>query len=54
MTADKLFGAAAGYLMLGVLWTYFYVLVDYCVPVVVLDRRAARRRSITSTRCTSA
>ena len=24
MTADKLYGAAAAYLMLGVLWTYFY------------------------------
>jgi len=32
MTADKLFGAAAGYLMLGVLWSYFYVLVDYAFP----------------------
>ena len=32
MTADKLFGAAAGYLMLGVLWSYLYVLVDYAFP----------------------
>jgi len=32
MTADKLFGAAAGYLMLGVMWGYFYVLVDYAFP----------------------
>ena len=32
MTADKLFGAAASYLMLGVLWTYAYVLLGYFVP----------------------
>ena len=32
MTADKLFGAAAGYLMLGVMWAYFYVLIAYFYP----------------------
>ena len=32
MTADKLFGAAAGYLMLGVLWAYLYSLIDYHHP----------------------
>jgi hypothetical protein len=32
MTADKLFGAAAGYLMLGILWAYFYTLVDHFYP----------------------
>lgn len=32
MTADKLFGAAASYLMLGVLWAYFYKLLGYAVP----------------------
>jgi hypothetical protein len=32
MTADKLFGAAAGYLMLGVLWAYFYMLLGFAIP----------------------
>lgn len=32
MTADKLFGAAAGYLMLGILWAYFYTLVGHFYP----------------------
>jgi hypothetical protein len=32
MTADKLYGAAAAYLMLGVLWAYIYALVDYYYP----------------------
>lgn len=32
MTADKLFGAAASYLMIGVLWTYLYMLVGYIYP----------------------
>jgi hypothetical protein len=32
MTTDKLFGAAAGYLMLGVLWAYLYSLIDYHHP----------------------
>jgi hypothetical protein len=31
MTTDKLFGAAAGFLMLGVLWTFLYWLVDRSV-----------------------
>ena len=32
MTADKLFGAAAGYLMIGALWAFLYALVDYHYP----------------------
>jgi hypothetical protein len=32
MTADKLFGAAAAYLMLGVLWAYIYAIVGYFYP----------------------
>ena len=32
MTADKLYGAAAGYLMIGVLWAYLYGLVEYFLP----------------------
>jgi hypothetical protein len=32
MTADKLYGAAAAYLMLGVLWAYLYGLVEYFIP----------------------
>lgn len=29
MTADKLWGAAAAYLLIGVLWTYLYAIVGY-------------------------
>jgi hypothetical protein len=32
MTTDKLYGAAAAYLMLGVLWSYVYSIVDYVYP----------------------
>ena len=32
MTADKLWGSAASYLMIGVLWVYLYVLVEYFHP----------------------
>lgn len=32
MTADKLWGAAASYLMIGVLWVYLYALIDYFYP----------------------
>ncbi len=32
MTGDKLWGAAAAYLMLGVLWAYSYSLVEYFYP----------------------
>jgi Ion channel len=32
MTTDKLFGAAAGYLMLGVFWAYLYRLIGYYDP----------------------
>ena len=32
MTQDKLFGAAAAYLMLGVLWAYLYAIVGYFYP----------------------
>jgi hypothetical protein len=33
MTGDKLWGAAAAYLMLGVLWAYFYALVEHFQPL---------------------
>lgn len=29
MTQDKLFGAAAAYLLIGVLWAYFYAIIGY-------------------------
>jgi hypothetical protein len=32
MTADKLFGAAASYLMLGVLWAYLYTILGHFIP----------------------
>jgi hypothetical protein len=32
MTADKLYGAAAGYLMIGVLWACLYAIVDHHYP----------------------
>jgi ion channel len=32
MTQDKLFGAAAAYLMIGVLWAYSYAIVGYFYP----------------------
>ena len=32
MTLDKLFGAAAAYLMIGVLWAYLYAIVGYFYP----------------------
>jgi di/tricarboxylate transporter len=32
MSADKLFGAAAGYLMLGLLWAYAYQMVQFFDP----------------------
>ncbi|HEX6691136.1 MAG TPA: potassium channel family protein [Burkholderiales bacterium] len=32
LTMDKLYGAAAGYLMLGALWTYFYVILLWFHP----------------------
>ncbi len=32
MTADKLFGAAAAFLILAVLWAYFYAIVGFYVP----------------------
>jgi len=33
MTADKLFGAAASYLMLGILWAYLYALIGHFYPL---------------------
>jgi hypothetical protein len=36
MTADKLFGAASGYLMLGMLWAYLYAIVGYAAPLSYL------------------
>jgi hypothetical protein len=32
MTADKLFGAAAGYLLIGALWAFLYAIVDFHYP----------------------
>ena len=32
MTADKLYGAAAAYLLIGVVWSYFYALIAYRYP----------------------
>jgi hypothetical protein len=32
MTADKLYGAAAAYLLIGVVWAYFYALIDFYYP----------------------
>jgi len=32
MTADKLFGAAAGYLMIGIFWAYAFALVGHYYP----------------------
>ncbi|HET7096331.1 MAG TPA: ion channel [Casimicrobiaceae bacterium] len=32
MTADKLFGAAAGYLMIGLFWAYVFALLGYYYP----------------------
>jgi hypothetical protein len=32
MTADKLYGAAAAYLMLGVLWGYLYAIANHLQP----------------------
>jgi len=32
MTADKLYGAAAAYLMIGLLWAYLYALLDHHIP----------------------
>jgi hypothetical protein len=32
MTHDKLFGAAAAYLMIGIVWAYGYVIVGYLYP----------------------
>jgi hypothetical protein len=33
MTADRLWGAAAAYLMIGVLWTYLYAVVEHFYPL---------------------
>ena len=45
MTADKLYGAAAAYLLIGVLWAYIYALTDQYYPgsfsVSVLPRGPA-------------
>lgn len=32
MTADKLYGAAAAYVMIGVLWVYFYAILESVIP----------------------
>jgi hypothetical protein len=38
MTADKLYGAAAAYLLIGVFWAYLYSLLEFHVPGSFLDR----------------
>ena len=40
MTQDKLFGAAAAYLLIGVFWAYLYAIIGFFYPQVVHDRRA--------------
>ena len=45
MTDDKLFGAAAGYLMLGILWAYVYNLVQFLDPQAFGVRSGEARRS---------
>jgi hypothetical protein len=45
MTTDKLFGAAACYLMLGVAWTDAYVLVQYFNPQAFSAQAGASPRS---------
>ena len=32
MTQDKLFGAAAAYLMIGVFWAYLYAIIGFFYP----------------------
>ena len=32
MTTDKLFGAAAAYLMIGIFWAYVFAVFDYLYP----------------------
>ncbi len=44
MTADKLYGAAAAYLMIGVFWAYLYSLVGLRLSRLVLGRRTAGDR----------
>ena len=38
MTADKLYGAAAGYLMIGVLWAMLYAIASHFQPEFVRNR----------------
>ena len=46
MTADKLYGAAAGYLMLGALWAYLYAIADYLQPGSFVSGGAAVTPSV--------
>ena len=43
MTQDKLFGAAAAYLMIGVLWAYLYAIIGFFYPqsYLVVGQRGA-------------
>jgi hypothetical protein len=38
MTADKLYGAASAYLLIGVLWAYLYALLEFHSPGAFSDR----------------
>ena len=44
MTADRLFGAAAAYLMIGVLWAYLYAIVGYALSGFVRRRAEQQPR----------
>jgi hypothetical protein len=46
MTADKLWGAAAAYLMIGVLWAYLYAVVQHLYPGSFTAGATAARLSI--------
>lgn len=41
LTADRLWGAAAAYLMIGVLWSFLYAIVDRAIPESFAIRGAA-------------
>jgi len=44
LTMDKLYGAAAGYLMMGVMWAYFYSLLLWIHPGALTINGTARKR----------
>src|SRR5262245_65153482 len=37
MTADKLYGAASAYLLIGVVWAYFFALLEHYMPGAFTD-----------------